>query len=590
MNSFSSTIRAEERLDVAHLTLLIGAALIRFVNLGFLDLQAWDEALYAVRAQAVVQGGLWVDQTALAIDGLYSSLHPPLYVWCTSLAYQLLGISEVSARLVSALSGGTTVFAIYYLGKELHSKQTGIMAALFFAFTPFTVFYSRQGQFDTLLVLFLTLSVLAVVKGMRRPQRFQQLLAGLFLGCALMTKLFIACGIPVVYALWIFATHPENRRDHWRAMAVILLAASTVAIPWHVYMIIHHGDGNPFFFFESSAIVQRALFGIEGNVKPLEILYYPNQLLVLFPFGTCAFLYWAWRSAKTRDPRWMFLTLWFLFFFAVFSLMRTKLAVYLLPMLVPASLLAGRTLEDLGEGVMEGRASRVIVAGTIFSVIWAASQLGRDAVKGIVSSALSLQLPGSNTFNTGVIFLLVVVVGCGIPIAILRGRLAPLSRYFPPLSLLALFTISAATVVMLDPVQYDDGATSFASFVKRSQVKNIVVAGYERNPQLTYYLKGADIGWRDDLHVRRIVPPSDTSLYTFWIRQEMIGEPASTLLLVEKDKFIRYKVINPISFLADGYVRVFESRRYAAFIVGRSDFLASGGNPWRNRDAALAVY
>ena len=583
MNSISpTTIQAEKQWDLFHVAILLGAALLRFVNLGFLDLQAWDEALYSMRAQAALYPGLWIDQTPLAIDGLYSSLHPPFYVWGTALVYQLLGVSEFSSRFVSALSAGVTIFVIYLIGKELRSKQTGIIAALLYSFTPFTCFYSRQGQFDALLVLFLTLSVFAIVKSMQRPDRLHVLMAGVFVGCALMTKLFVAFGIPVAYAFWVLTVKPANKGEHWIRIALVALLAFAVAAPWHLYMIITHGDGNPLFFLESSAIVQRTLFGVEGNVQPLEVFYYPNQLIVLFPFGIAAFLYGAWRSYRTRDPLWIFLALWFLSFFIVFSVMRTKLAVYLLPMLVPASLLAGTVFEDISKGTIEGKTPRLLIVLTICSVIWSSSQVWRDSVKGLISSLLSFLWPDQSNL-IGTAFLLgAVTIGCGISLIILSGKRALFARYFPHVALLFLFTLSMAAIVVFDRHQYVDGAASFAEFVDRSNVKQIVVAGYERNPQLTYYLKGADIGWRDDLHVRRIVPPNDTALYRPWLQMEMIGEPASTLLLIEKDKFIRYHTIDPNVFLTDGYVRVFESRRYAAFVAGQIDFLASAFPPVRN--------
>jgi len=153
MNSISpTTIQAEKQWDLFHVAILLGAALLRFVNLGFLDLQAWDEALYSMRAQAALYPGLWIDQTPLAIDGLYSSLHPPFYVWGTALVYQLLGVSEFSSRFVSALSAGVTIFVIYLIGKELRSKQTGIIAALLYSFTPLRV--SIRGRASSMPFLF----------------------------------------------------------------------------------------------------------------------------------------------------------------------------------------------------------------------------------------------------------------------------------------------------------------------------------------------------------------------------------------------------------------------------------------------------
>ena len=581
MNSLSSSAQIENRLPPAQAALLFGAALFRFINLGFLDLQAWDEALYAVRAQAILRAGLWLDQTSHAIDGLYSSLHPPFYVWATAIAYQLFGESEFAARFFATLSGGLTVFVIYFIGRELRSKETGLVAALLYSLNPFTVFFSRQGQFDSLLVLFLALSALGLIISIQRIGRKGTVVAGILVGCALMTKLFVAFGIPVAYVLWILIVRPENRKEHWIRTGIIIMLASAVSGPWHVYMTVVHGNGDPFFFLGSSAVVQRTLFGIEGNVKPLEVLYYVNQLIVLFPFGLAAFLHGSWESYQARRPLWLFTIIWFSFFFLVFSLMRTKLAVYLLPMLIPASLLAGSTLDSMAQGNLQNKDSRWIIFATVFFGIWSFSQTWRDSVKGMISSLLSLQAPSLDNLTGTFLLLSTTIFGIGISWVLLRGPLVSRARLFPPLLLLAMFCLSSSAIVITDRYQYNDGAAALTEHIAKSKVNQIVVAGYERNPQLTYYLAGADIGWRDDLHVRRIIPPSDSTLYRTWIQQEMIGEPAYTLLVIEKDKFIRYHTINPQSFLADGYVRVFESRRYAAFVAGRVDFLASA-NPKRN--------
>lgn len=76
---------------------LLAVGLLRFLNLGFEDLQAWDEALYAVRAEGILRFGGFLDQTQFSIGGLYSSLHPPLYVWLTSVSFFLFGVTEFAA-------------------------------------------------------------------------------------------------------------------------------------------------------------------------------------------------------------------------------------------------------------------------------------------------------------------------------------------------------------------------------------------------------------------------------------------------------------------------------------------------------------
>src|SRR3972149_5023847 len=96
---------------------------LRFVNLGFGEIQEWDEALYAVRAKAIVQLGDWptkdltgwLDQTAYSVGGLYSAAHPPLYIWLTAITYRLFGITEFTTRLWAAVFGSGIVVIMYLL-------------------------------------------------------------------------------------------------------------------------------------------------------------------------------------------------------------------------------------------------------------------------------------------------------------------------------------------------------------------------------------------------------------------------------------------------------------------------------------------
>ncbi|MEK6756116.1 MAG: hypothetical protein AABZ02_08200, partial [Bacteroidota bacterium] len=84
-------------------------------------------------------------------------------------------------------------------------------------------------------------------------------------------------------------------------------------------------------------------------------------------------------------------------------------------------------------------------------------------------------------------------------------------------------------------------------------------------PQLSYYLEGADIGWRDDLPVRRIVPPKDRARFRSWLTDQLSGALDDALVVIEKDKFIRYEWVTAHEVIPPDYALVFESRRYAAF-------------------------
>jgi hypothetical protein len=342
-----------------------------------------------------------------------------------------------------------------------------------------------------------------------------------------------------------------------------------------MFMSLSHAEGNPLFFFAQSALLERAVYGIEGNIQPLEILYYLNQLIVLFPAGAF-FFFWGIREFhKSHQAATGFLWFWFIFFFIVFSLMRTKLAVYTLPMYVPLSLLAATVAWSNTVKPFERTPWFFLISGTFLFMIWSVSQGCRTAVKDVLLSLISFEFPKSESTLSAAI-----LVGAGAVAVVFTFWMTsrpwfPATRRYVVIVLLALTGgFSVVDIAARDSIHYRDGASELASFIEAKGIQRIVVAGYERNPQLTYYLRGADIGWRIDLSVRRISPPSLPSTYGSWLRDELGGEPSHALLLIEKDKFIRYQTVEPQEFVPSDFELVLDTRRYSAFLRPPVDFLA----------------
>jgi len=565
-----------------HFILLTVAGLFRFVNLGFLDLQAWDEALYTVRAQAIIHFGAWLDQSPHAIGGLYSSLHPPLYVWLTAGIFHLFGEGEAAARTISTLAGAATLPFIALLGKRLANPETGLVAALLFGLNPFVTFFARQGQFDTLLVFFLTVSAYYFLETLDEPRGKAPLLAGLSLGLALMTKLFVAFLMPGAVFLVLLRRINKPGKALITRLAAALAVAAVISIPWHTFMALSHADGNPLFFFIQSALVERTIYGIEGNVQPLEVFYYINQVVVLSPAAAFFFLSKAREFYVSRDSTTGLLWIWFVLFFLLFSLMRTKLAVYTLPMFVPMSLLAAAVLWKNVLQPFQRTSWFVLMTGTSLFLIWSSSQDCRTAVKDVLRSLLSFQMADS-----GSILLVALLVASGATAAAVafwgtsRLWFPGIRRHFVILLIAATGGFSLVDIVLMDNTRYNDGAADVASFIEDRGFQRIIVAGSDRNPQLTYYLGGADIQWRSDISVRRIFPPASPAAYGAWLIEELIGEPSTTLLLIEKDKFKRYETINPQEFVPTDYDLVLETRRYSAYLRPPTNFLA-GVEPGTN--------
>jgi len=178
---------------VAGLTLL--AAVLRFATLG---LQAYhhDEVITANR----VLGGSFFH----AMDAVgFSESAPPLYYALAWFWTQLTGTGEFGLRSLSALAGVATVPVVYLIGLELRGRRVGLVAAALVAVNPMLLWYSQEGRAYALLVLLCAVSLLYCVRALRRGERRDVVLWGVFSGLALATHYFAFFPL-LVEAIWLW--------------------------------------------------------------------------------------------------------------------------------------------------------------------------------------------------------------------------------------------------------------------------------------------------------------------------------------------------------------------------------------------------
>ncbi len=92
---------------------------------------------------------------------------PPLYYLIYHTWIKFMGISEVSIRLLSFLFFLGTVITVFFIGKHLWDKKTGVLAALFAFTNPFLFTYAFEGRMYAILALTSTLSIYFFLKKSR---------------------------------------------------------------------------------------------------------------------------------------------------------------------------------------------------------------------------------------------------------------------------------------------------------------------------------------------------------------------------------------------------------------------------------------
>jgi len=156
------------RRDLAVLALL--GALLFLPGLGRRDLWNPDEARYAEVAREMRLLGHW---SVPRLNGEVYAQKPPLFFWLILASSGLTGgeVTEVSARLPSALAAIGALLLVFRIGERLFNRRAAWLAAVAFATCFKVLWQGRFGQIDMLLTGLVTLGVWFWVRGYteRRP-------------------------------------------------------------------------------------------------------------------------------------------------------------------------------------------------------------------------------------------------------------------------------------------------------------------------------------------------------------------------------------------------------------------------------------
>jgi uncharacterized membrane protein len=149
------------RLDVSRLglwlVLFLAVALrvshLQARNLWFDEAWSWSISRYPLRV--ILQEG-------------QSNIHPPLWHLVLKFWTELFGSSLVVLRLPSLVASVGIVAGAYEMGRHVHSRQAGLLAALFLALSPHQIFYAQEARMYALVTVLTLGAVLAFIGLLRQ--------------------------------------------------------------------------------------------------------------------------------------------------------------------------------------------------------------------------------------------------------------------------------------------------------------------------------------------------------------------------------------------------------------------------------------
>ena len=547
---------------------VVFVALVRLVNLGFPDLQAWDEGLYALRSASIVHFGDWLDQTPHVPGGLATSCYPPLTFWTMATLYKIFGATEWTTRLTSALLGAGSVLLIVLLARRFASKSAGLLAGLLFGTNLFYTFFSRQGQLDVPYLFFLLLALYGWLVWSEGMWMKGLGLVALGTGGAFMSKILVGFYAPII--LLLIQAFDMRYRWRWKSMAEIAAAAAAgiiLALPWHLFMYLRHGGAFTDAFF-GLHLLQRLAAPIEGHASGLGVFFYVNQAIVQYPeialgVGLLVLSLFRRIDVGASASRLIIVSsVWGSVVFLIITVMATKIQQYMLPLSVPVAMLGGLTLDLLAEGRMTRRFRIFVVGllslGTLWSALWPLRAYIKTSILGIA---------GSNAYTTvpwGMVMIALVCVSYLVYVSV-AGRFGPTADSAPifvGLLLLLLTLRLVMEVVVIDRTQYDVGTKTVASLLRGEKAQRVMYLGKDLNPALDIYLKGWD-QWRSDVRLDYYLSEA-TALAPQWRHLGSL-RPNEVTCLVQETRIAHQQYDPELADLQDHHEVRFSNRTYLVY-------------------------
>ncbi len=210
------------------------------INSPILGIHSWRQADTAAMARHffLENTPIWLPQIDWggASQGFVESEFP-LFPYLIGLIYQSTGINEAFGRLFSALCSTLTIIFLIRIGEHLFDNYSAWWGGFFFAITPMSVYYGRNLQAESLLLLLAAISIEQLLEWHKRHNNFPLIISWLayLLACLIKVLPLIWLGIPLL------CIHLYRNSENRQIMPLMILLKNLIRLikspaPWLFFL------------------------------------------------------------------------------------------------------------------------------------------------------------------------------------------------------------------------------------------------------------------------------------------------------------------------------------------------------------------
>ena len=161
--------------------------------------------------------------------------HPGMIGWMIWLSTRLFGDTPLGVRMVTFIAGSLAIWFVFLAGRRLYDDRAGRLAAMLFGIAYGTLKFGSMATPDAPLLLFWMATVWALAHALAGVRTAWWLLAGVFLGGALLSK-YTAIFLPLGVAVFLLFSREHSlwlRRKEPYLAALVALAVFSPTIVWN---------------------------------------------------------------------------------------------------------------------------------------------------------------------------------------------------------------------------------------------------------------------------------------------------------------------------------------------------------------------
>ncbi|MBA2252677.1 MAG: phospholipid carrier-dependent glycosyltransferase, partial [Nitrospirales bacterium] len=264
------------------LLLLATAILLLFLNLGKLGLTDRDEGSNAEVAREMVESGDWITPT---LNGELRFEKPVFVYWLMSAAYRILGVSEVAARVPSAVCMAALILLQHWFLTTTRGAFIGLVGGLMLLLNIEMVAIGRMALTDSAFIFFTTASLYGFWLGLHGEGKQRHAFWLFYVGMAIgmLTKGPIGVVVPLLGGIpYLIVTHRWKQFGRRGFPMVGLLIFALITFPWYGAMLWIHGSS---YLASVKADTVGRFFNVIGGQGGTIFLYLPILFFGFFPWS-----------------------------------------------------------------------------------------------------------------------------------------------------------------------------------------------------------------------------------------------------------------------------------------------------------------